>query len=292
MAKCRKCGCGNRILSNVVKNMSGCTKDVCSNPIYADPDMLSIYAPLIYDEIGINLCSTFSLGTGVISDYPTATGATVEIVNLTYEYGADTGVQIEIISGRQNCYLVTLSNLTALFAVHLFDECCRFLGTVYTTTVYLPEESGDTYDEDTNPSSVTLEIFAPYGISYTPGAEPTDNPTPALNFIGNTVGANSVTQGINMYLIPKVLNFNMEAATLTVGVTLVVQSLYFAGYRVASKGKINTTKGSIESVDDSACMQFVAGELLNLAIKPLDLSYPACESDLKQDLGGCCDECD
>lgn len=290
MARNKKCGCGSKILSNIVKNMDGCCMDVCRNPIYADPDVLSIYAPLIYDEIGINLCATFSVGAEIATEYPTARCATVQIVNVTYTYDADTGVTLVPAPGRPNCYLVTLSNLVVQMAVNLYDDSCRLLGTVFVSPLYLPPVATDTYDEDTNPSSVSLEIFAPYGVSYELPADPEGDPTPVINYIGNATTLNGITQGINLYAIPKVLNFDTDASTITVGITLVLQSLYFAGYRVDSKGKINTQKGCIETADETACMRFVAGDLLNLAIKPLDLSPPLCEGNLKQncDEGICC----
>ena len=75
-----KCGCSTRIVSQAVKNMPhGCT-DVCVNPICGDPSVLSIMAPLIYDEIGINLCATFDLCTDISCAYPTATKANIQVI--------------------------------------------------------------------------------------------------------------------------------------------------------------------------------------------------------------------
>ena len=55
MAKCKCSKCGStRIVSNIVQNMPNGCFDVCTNPICGSPDELSILAPLIYDEIGIN----------------------------------------------------------------------------------------------------------------------------------------------------------------------------------------------------------------------------------------------
>ncbi len=281
MAKCNKCG-GNRIISNGCKTSQNGCFDVCTTPICADPSVLSIYAPLIYDEIGINLCTTFDLGTDISTAYPTAVSACAQIIDIAYTYG-EGNVEIEAIAGRPNCYLVTLSNLTVTFAVNVYDASCRLLGTLYPTAVYLPSDTGAaTYDEDTNPSTATLEVFAPYGVSYnSPGGG--GAPTVALNYIGFLSTDNYVRQGINMYAIPKVLNFDIDDDTITVGITLIVQSLYFAGYKVASGGKINTPKGSLIPAEDNECLYFVAGDLLNLAIKPLDLGTPCCEENLKQD---------
>lgn len=274
-----KCNYGTRIVSPVVQNLPPKCMDVCVSPICADPTTLGILAPLIYDEIGINLCTTFALGTDISATYPTAAKANVQLMDLTYTYG-EGNVQVEPITGRPNCYQVTLSNLTASFAMNIYDSDCRLLGTIYPTAVYLPPETTSaTYNEDTNPVSVTLEIFAPYGVSYNEG----ETPTAALSYIGFQAGNNMVRQGINLLAIPKMIGFDTDGDTATIGLTVILQSLYYAGYNVASGGKIQTPKGSIVSPDNSDCKQFVAGELLDLAIKPLELGPPKFEQCLKRD---------
>jgi len=286
MAKCkcgRNGGCA-RIVSNGVKNMGNSCVDVCANPICGEPDLLSIMAPLIYDEIGVNLCTTFSLGTKIPCAYSTAVTAAVQVLGIEFTYG-DNGVQIDAIAGRPNCYVVTLSNLKVSFAVRLYDSACRLVGTVYPTAIYLPPCTTDeTYDADTNPTSVELEIFAPYGLSYeTLGA--CEDATPVLNYTGFYTTNNTVRQGLNVYAIPKILGFSIGDSTITVGLTLVLQSLYFAGYHVANAGKIQTPRGSILTPDNSDCMRFVAGELLDLKIKPLELNPPVCEDNIQEPCG-------
>ena len=283
MAKC-KCSNRPRIVSNAVQsikcaNNCGCCMDVCANPIVADPSLLGIMAPLVYDEIGINLCTTFGLGVDVSTAYPTATSVGIQLINATFDTG--TGTQIEAIAGRPNCYLVTLSNITVQFAVNLYDSACRTLGSVFPTAVYLPRDTtAVTYDEDTNPTSVELELFAPYGLTYnTTGA----GTAPVINFVGFNTANNMVRQGINLFGHAKLLDFDADDSTVTVGLTLILQSLYFAGYKVKSAGKIDVPKGSIVTPDNSDCLRFVAGELLNLAIKPLDLGWPEKEERLKHD---------
>ncbi len=280
MAKC-KCKSCPRIVSNMVQSMDGnCCLDVCSTPLYGEPDTLGIYAPLIYDEIGINLCTTFAI-TGTIP--ATATNATAKIIDTTFTIGAD-NVTIEGLAGRPNCYRVTLSNLSVTFALNLYDSACRQVGTLYPDpVVYLPSDTtAPTYDEDTNPTSVELDIYAPYGLTYdTTGA----TPTPTINFIGSSTTNSTLRQGINLYAIAKILDFSTEDATATVGVTFILQSLYFAGYKVPSLGKIDVPKGSILPPDDTACMRFVAGNLLNLEIRPLSLGEPDYEETNKT---SCC----
>lgn len=283
MAKC-KCSSKARIVSDVVRALDGCgkhCKDVCASPICGDPSVLGIMAPLIYDEIGINLCTNFDLGVDIATTYPTVTSASIKVIDATYTYGAG-NVVIEAITGRKNCFDVTLSNITVNFAVNLYDAACRLVATIFPTAVYLPSDAtAPTYDEDTNPTSVELEIFAPYGFSYTTGV----TPTPIINFIGSNEDNNTIQQGVNLFAMAKILDFSTADSSVTVGLTLVLQSLYYAGYKVKSAGKINIPKGSIVTPEDTDCLRFVAGDLLNLAIKPLDLGAPAYEEYDKQE---CC----
>lgn len=280
MGKC-KCNYKPRIVSSVCQCMNpanGNCLDVCANPIIGDPSLLGIMAPLIYDEIGINLCTTFDLGEDILTTYPTAANATISVIDATYTYGAN-NVEIEAINGRPNCSLITLSNITVTFAVKVYDCCCRLLGTVYPTAVYLPSDTtAETYDEDTNPSSVELELFTPYGFAYdTTG----DAPTPVIGFVGLSEENAAGRQGVNLFANAKLLDFSTEDSTVTVGLTLVLQSMYYVGYKVSSAGKIDIPKGSIIAPDNSECMRFVAGDLLNLAIKPLDLGNPGNEQCYK-----------
>lgn len=286
MAKC-KCGSRPRIVSNVCKSMNHgkCCKDVCENPITGEPDMLGIFAPIIYDEIGVNLCASFEVTGNIATLFPTATNASIQVIDATYTYGAG-NVEISNLTGRKNCYLVTLSNIELTFALSLYDASCRLVGTLYPTAVYLPPATTDpTYDEDTNPTSVELEIFAPYGLTYDTTV-PT--PTPTIGFIGFNTEENTITQGINLFSMAKLLDLDIDTNTITVGVTLVLQSLYYVGYKVKSAGRIDIPKGSIITPENSDCMRFVAGDLLDLAIKPLDLGAPMHEECLKRDCGRSC----
>lgn len=269
--KASKCGCRTRIVSNVVQNLKQDCNGVCTNPSMESPDVLNLLAPLIYDEIGINLCTTVSLGEDIPTTYPTAVTARAQVLGLTFTNG-EGNVEIEEIVGRPNCYLVTLANITVSFAVRLYDSACRLVGTVYPTALYLPSDTtAETYDEDTNPAGVQLEIFAPYGLTYVGGE------TPVINVVGFLPSNNFVEQGLNLYAMGKVLYFDLAEGTVSMGVTMVLQSLYFAGYGVPSEGKICTPKGSLEEADNSRCMSFVAGDLLNLAIRPLELNVGDCD---------------
>lgn len=64
MARCKfkKSGCCTKIVSDIVSNMPNGCFDVCTNPICGSPSELSLFAPLIYDQIGINLCAVAAAG--------------------------------------------------------------------------------------------------------------------------------------------------------------------------------------------------------------------------------------
>lgn len=285
MAKC-KCGNKSKIVSNVVSCLNqgahscqnGCCvctdekgcQDVCANPICGEPNQLGLMAPVIYDEIGVNLCATFNLGTDIPTTYPSVTSASVSAINVTYT-NATGAVEAEAIPGRPNCQAVTLRDLEVQFVVKLYDDSCRLVTTLFPTAVYLPtDETEPTYNEDTNPSSVEMDIFAPYGVAYT--IPETGIPSPSIGYMGMATTNHTVQQGINFFTFAKLLDFNITESNVTVGLTVVVASMYFAGYRVPNSGRIAIPKGSIISPENSDCLRFVAGDLLNLAIKPLDLS--------------------
>ena len=187
MSKC--CGCNKKVLSNAVaNNTDSCTcsltdncTDVCVTPQCGDPKLLTVLVPVIYDEIGINVCRTIPLAT-LLADYPTAAYIRAEVTNITFATGAAPSVTIKPIAGRPNCYELTLTNLTVDFVIYVYDCCKRLLATLPVTgVVYLPSATTDPeYDEDTNPTSVTMQLFAPYGVTYTD----TTVATPNLNFIG------------------------------------------------------------------------------------------------------------
>ena len=291
MGKC-KCRSRNRIVSNVVQQMESCAcgkGDVCNNPECGEPRLLSLYAPVIYDEVGINLCSTLQL-TGeeltTFQSFTTATNGTLKVIHVDFTVGEvstpeDPVVTVRQINGRVNCYEISLTNMIVTFAMNLYDNNCNLLGTIYPSFTFLPaDETDPEADEDTNPTSIVLELFAPYGVSYD---DVTTTPTPTINYIGYGTENAMVRQGINLYALGKLLDFDIVDGTITAGVTMVLQSLYYGGYKVASQGKIDVPKGSILSPEDSDCMRFVAGDLLDLEIKPLDLGAPCYEENKKID---------
>lgn len=289
MAKNNSSGCKScpkRYISSGVQNNDGC-QDVCVNPICGDPDRLTLLAPVVYDELGINLCRTI----GITPPAGAISSVSAQILNITFNNTPEATTTITQINGRPNCYLVTLTNLSVTFLLTFYDCTKRNIGTQTLTATYLPTNNSvpdyDSLDDDTNPSLVELEIFAPYGISGT-GQTPNE---PVIQYVGFTPENNMIHQGLNMMAIPKILNFDQASDTITIGVTLYIKSIYYSQYLIPHNGKAVVPKASIRPTDDTICMDFVCGDLLDLSIKPLELGPPKCESYLKQACEtscGCC----
>ncbi len=286
-----KCGCQNkRIFSNIIANGSNFAEcvDVCINPQCGEPDFLTILAPVVYDEIGINICRTVDLPDTVPTTFPTAVYASAEVIDITFDATGTTPVTIEPISGRPNCYEVTLTNLSVTYAVKLYDCCQRLLTTITLTDVlYLPPATDASFDADTNPTSVTLNLFAPYGVVYTGGVVT----TPALNVVGFSTTNSQLEQGLNLMGIPKVLDLDIAGGTITIGLTLIVKSIYFTQYQIPHNGKAIVSKGSISSSEDNLCLDFVKGSLLDRNIKPLEVCDPMDSKQICQgpDISPCSD---
>lgn len=277
------CNCRSKCFtSSGISNLNNtaCT-DVCTTPICGTADALLLYAPVIYDCIGINLCRQVDLGVTISTTYPTAAYAAAEAVDMT----AATA-DITAISTRPNCYNVELSQLSFTIVVKLFDCCHRLLATLpITDVVYLPESTTDeNYDEDTNPTDVTLQLYAPYGPAYTVTTTDTETTAAAtLLFNGMTTTQSAQAQGIQSSAVARVLSFDADDSSINLGITLYVFSLYNSFYNFYNTTRGAIPKGNLATPEENVCMNFVRGSLLDRNIKPLELSPPACEADLKQD---------
>ncbi len=288
------CNCKSRCFtSNGIASMNAdsCTcLDVCTTPICGTPDTLLLYAPTVYDCIGINLCRQVPLGVALPTTYPTAAYATAEVIDLT-----PGTADITPITNRPNCYNVELSGLSFTVIIRLFDCCQRLLAALPLTDVtYLPGTATDpNYNEDTNPTDVTLQLYAPYGPAYTvdtTGATPTATPT--LIFNGLTTTRIGQTQGIQSSAVAKVLNLDTDDSEITLGLTLYVYSIYDSFYNFYGTTRGSIPKGNLSTLEDNVCMNFVRGSLLDRNIKPLELGSPGCEGLLKNDCTPDIESCD
>ena len=74
--------------------------DVCVEPQCGTPEYLTVLTPVVYDEIGINVCRSFTLPDGLLSGFPTTAYASAEIIDIAPAGYGDT-VTIEPINSRQ-----------------------------------------------------------------------------------------------------------------------------------------------------------------------------------------------
>lgn len=285
MSKTKRCRCviktpGSAPDSVFPGNPTHCS-DVCTSPICGDPRTLTLMAPVIYDQLGLNLCSPVALPG--LETFPSAHHASVQVINV--EFGA--GTEVQPLTGRPNCYQITLSNLTVTFAIRVYDCACRLLTTLNTSAVYLPPEGAENYDEETNPDSVQFDLFAPYGVTFVDGAID----QPLLNYIGfSSVNARPL-QGLNVTAFARLLNLDTADSTAVIGLTLYVASLYYAQYQFGQISRADIPKISLIPEDDTLCQNFVEGDLLNLTIRPLDLGAPLFEEQLKRECPTPCPSC-
>ena len=284
-SKSCKC-CSKRYVSCGIDKKGKCL-DVCTDPICGDPDCLTVLTPVVYDELGINLCRNIPMEAPVTN----VDSISVQVMDICFETYGETAVTAEPISGRPNCYLVTLTNLQVVFFVTFYDCAKRVLATQVVTANYLPaNETSPEYeymDEDTNPTSVELEIYAPYGVAH--ANEPC---LPAIvHVIGFGCDNTALSQGLNLIAIPKVLNFDPEECMATIGLSVILKSVYFSQYTSPHSGKAVVPKACTRPTDHTSWRDVVCGDLLDLAIKPLELGPPKYEETLKDSCDVPCDPC-
>ncbi len=290
MPKSKQNGCKcrpKRYISNGV-NATGKCRDFCTDPVCGDPDSLTLLAPVVYDELGINLCRAVPI------DFPTTAGTvasiSAQVTNVTFASTGSAATTVAPISGRPSCYLVTLTSLNVTFVIQFYDCAKRLLATSTVSATYLPTDSTadgyEYYDEDTNPDSVELEIFAPYGVASDSGTG-----APAIQFTGLNTASNLVREGLNLIAIPKILDFDPTDRTATIGLSVYVKSIYFSQYKIPHLGRASVPKACLQPTADTICMDFVSGDLLELSIKPLELGPPKFEEYLKEECEAPCDPC-
>ncbi|KIR01846.1 hypothetical protein P261_00660 [Lachnospiraceae bacterium TWA4] len=260
----------------------GCP-DICSRPLCGDPNLLTVLTPVVYDEVGFNLCATIEVPevgntpTPFFSAYPTASRFSAEVVSMKL---STTPASVTITQVKPACYQVTLTCLTLNFVIHAYDNNNQCLASFTTTGEYLPT----TGTEVTNPSCFVLQIYAPYGITYPSTLDFTTttlNPTGCLNIISLMDESDMIHQGLNLITIPKVLSTNPANGELTMGVSFFLKSIYYAQYLIPHRGKVTVPKAEPTLSNNSVCLDFVNGNLVEHNAKPLELMPPQSEGSYK-----------
>ncbi len=264
------CSCHPPV-SSANTSCSGSDNDVCVNPPTGHPKFLTLLAPVVFDECGINLCKVVQRA---VFCNPDICSIQLRVIDIDWNLGrTDHTSHIEVLRSRPNCSRITLSGIRIKLAVTVLDRCNNVLDSFMMVEEYLPTSTDDCcYDECANPCSLSFELYTPYGLSYLSQ----DPPCPTINFFGMEesgtcgLGNNSLRQGVGAQAIAKVVRFDAEDGVLALGLTIYLKSIYFVQYRVPHEGLAVPPKCSAIVDRCDACKDFVEGDLLSLNVRPLD----------------------
>ncbi len=272
---------------NCAASRMSCNCGICNTPINGRPKHLSIYAPVVYDEIGINICRPVTIPEAVLAANPTASCVQLDVIDVTFSAAAE-GIPATTVTNtaRANCSTVVLTNVAVTFRAKIFGDCNNYLTSTVITANYLPGSATSPdvafQDDETNPQSVTVELYTPYGVGYTDDT----GATPVINTVGFAAGKNTVVNGINATVVAKAMNFNETTGTFSAGISLFLRTVYYETYKFEHDGKPVPPKASL-SDDQNTCLNFVESGLLFREIKPLELEPPKCEGQLKDEESPC-----
>lgn len=294
-------------------------QDACFCPPIGEPKLLTLLAPVIFDECGINLCrvvditkleevdpckpccdsTDFIFGGITKRDLIRAETVQLQVADIDFNFAYPGGCrrsEIEPSKDRPNCSRITLRDIDVTFAVKILDLRCRVRKEGFLVLRYLPKRKQPGFNEETNPSSVTVDLYTPYGVSYE-----ADNPliatnlVPTVNFIGyieepgktllidksvplppecRLYGRNNeARQGICAQALAKVVAKDDE--DIAIGLTIYFKAMYFVQYRVCHQGLAVPPKCEPVGPEASKCVEFVEGGLLEQSIQPLEVSCPS-----------------
>ncbi len=273
------CGCSchgsnSPASCNTSSSCSPCnssSNDVCVNPPTGHPKSLTLLAPIVFDECGINLCKVIQRP---VFCNPDISSIQIRVVDIDWNLGrTDHSSRIETLRSRPHCSRITLSGIHLKLAVTLLDRCHNVLDSFMMVEEYLPSSIDDCcYDECANPCSLCFELYTPYGHSYLTQ----DPPCPTINFFGMEetgscgIGNNTLRQGVGAQALAKVVRFDSEDGVIALGLTIYLKSIYFVQYRIPHEGLAVPQKCAAFLEQCDACKDFVEGDLLSLNIQPLD----------------------
>lgn len=281
-------------------------------PPIGEPRLLTMMAPVVFDESGINLCRTICLNelTDVCvteskkchdilfdgltkRDLAEACKLQLQVVDINFNFVDPCECrcsEIQPAKANPNLSRITLKDIDVTFAVTVLNDCCKVTNQGMMTLRYLGCEDECGFDPVTNPSCISFDLYTPYGLSFGP-----ENPkgcnklVPTINymgFVGSDSGRcdcelsctfptnNTIQQGISAQALAKVVGDNEEC--FAIGLTLYIKSIYFVQYKFRHEGLTIPPKLSPvaeETVND--CLDFVAGDLLEPCIKPLEVGENA-----------------
>ena len=302
--------------------------DICICPPIGEPRCLNMLAPVVFDESGINLCrvidvnhlidvcnpkeecipcTDYLFGNLTKRDLKNADSIQLQVVDIDFNFicpETNRHSEIKPVKDKPNCSRLTIKDIDVTLAVKILDSNCRVRKEGFMVLRYLPPVDTRGFNEETNPSSVSLDLYTPYGISFAP-----ENPcgcnklVPTINFVGYVENAglhkckrscacpgectsnnpamckamckefgsnNSVRQGISAQALAKVIS--NDDGVISVGLTLYLKVIYFVQYKVPHAGLVVPPKFEvIGGRAQNDCLMFVEGDLLEQSIRPLEV---------------------
>lgn len=271
MPKGNSCCCGTKIYRSALgREAVGECRDICTSPVCGEPRLLTLLAPVVYDEVGLNLCKRIDLSALNLDDYPTASQLILEVADI--DLNLDGGSSVETLYDRPFCIRIKLTRIRVLFYAKILDGCGHLLDTRSFAAEYLDSPYGN--DDETNPSEITVDLYAPYGFACAEllGEENGEYPmTPTMYFLGLTPNSNIIRQGVVVQGLARATNFDPTGEAASIGLTLYFKTVYNVQYKVPHAGLAVPPKVEPEEPEIGACISFVEGGLLERNIMPLDL---------------------
>lgn len=294
-------------------------EEIATCPPIGEPKLLTMMAPVVFDESGINLCRTVELDeledvcqydsnevTDILfdgiskCDLINADKIQLQVVDVNFNFTNPEDCRysdIEPAKCNPNLSRITLKDIDVTFAVSIINECCKVEKQGMMTLRYLGDEDSTGFDATTNPSSISFDLYTPYGIAFT-----TENPAgcnrlvPTINYMGfvsrfqsNDMRCNvedymyytqnnTIQQGIGAQALAKVVAQGDDS--LAIGVTFYFKAIYFVQYKFKHEGlSIPQKLSPIQEEECNSCLDFVCGELLETNIQPLPQARPSCSLD-------------
>ena len=127
---------------NCVDSRMSCSCGICNSSVNGRPKYLSVYAPVVYDEIGVNICRPVTIPEAVMTANPTVSQVQIDVVDIAFTVASE-GIPATTVTNtvRANCTTVVLTNVSVTFRVKLFGDCNNFLTSTIIAANYLPGSS-------------------------------------------------------------------------------------------------------------------------------------------------------
>lgn len=292
-------------------------------PPIGEPRLLTLMAPVVFDECGINLCRTVCvdeledvcqcdsrkasdiLFSGLSKrDLVNADKLQLQVVDIDFNFVDPCNSRFSDIQparNRPNLSRITLKDIDVTFAVSVIDRFCKVTKQGMMTVRYLGDERCPAFDPCTNPSCISFDLYTPYGVSFAP-----ENPmgcnklVPTINYMGfinSQHGFGECQDGVGglfEFPVNNTIQQGVSAQALAkvvardgdcfaIGLTIYIKSIYFVQYKFRHEGLTIPPKLTPSEGENNDCLDFVCGDLLEPSIRPLEVG---------QNATTICDPCD